>query len=91
VTRRSPRASPICALCRDFVLLRTSHFPPHLPVERVDNSGCASAARSGRRVRCGEGASVRKALPSGIPSLGEARRGARKERDFHLQKHEGRP
>ena len=70
VTRRSPRAGLICAFCRDFVLLRTSHFPPHLPVEHVDNSGCASAARSGRRVRCGEGASVRKALAGWDPLFG---------------------
>ena len=82
VTGRSPRAGRICDLCRDFVLLWTSHFPPHLPVELVDNSTSASAARSSRRVRRGEGASVRKALPSGIPSLGEARRGVRKEREF---------
>ena len=82
VTGRSPRAGRICDLCRDFVLLWTSHFPPHLPVELVDNSTFASAARSSRRVRRGEGASVRKALSDGIPSLGEARRGVRKEREF---------
>jgi hypothetical protein len=70
VTRRSPRAGLICALCRDFVLLRTSHFPPHLPVECVDNSRCTSAARSSRRVRCGEGASLRTALPERDPLFG---------------------
>src|SRR4029453_15436373 len=45
----------------------------------------------GRRVRCGEGASVRRKASSGIPRLGEARRRGRKEREFPIRKHEGRP
>jgi len=40
---------------------------------------------------CGEGASVRRPSSCGIPSLGEARRRARKEREFPIRKHEGRP
>ena len=90
VTRRSPRAGLICAFCRDFVLLRTSHFPPHLPVEHVDNSGCASPPARAVGCDAAKAQVYERRSPGGIPSLGDARRGARKERDFH-QKHEGRP
>ena len=82
MTGRGLHGGWICRFCRNFLRIRTSHFPPHLPVEHVDNSVCASAARFDQRVRRGEGASVRRQPPCGIPRLGEAPRRGRKEREF---------
>ena len=91
VTGRRRRSALIRSACSAFLLLRTSHIPPHLPVEPVDNSLRASAARVPREGSDGEGGSVRRRVPCGIPSLGEARRRVRKEREFPTRKHEGRP
>lgn len=88
---RRPDGGRILGLCRHFLLLWTRHFPPHIPVEPVDNSICASAARF-----TAVGCDAAKAqvygsrFPGGIPSLGEARRVVRKEREFPIRKHEGR-
>jgi hypothetical protein len=92
VTGRRGCRAVVCLVCSDFLLLRTNHFPPHLPVEPVDNSFYASAVRVILLGCDGEGASLEPATLCRIPHLGEGRpRDVRKEREFPNRNDEGRP